>query len=330
RRALELCAQAVCVRPRMARYVEVSAQVFAVFHEYTPLVQGLSLDEAYLDVTGSRLLKGDAVAIARNIKQRILATTGLTASVGVAPNRLVAKIASDLQKPDGLTIVTADRIHEVLDPLPVRRLPGLGRKKGEQVAAAGITTLGALRRADERALRPLFGKHWEEWRDRAAGIDDREVVPEHDEKSVGNERTFDTDLADPADMRAALAALADKVAARLRDKGLQASCIAIKIRRHDFQTFTRQVTLATPTAESRVIATQALTLLDTWLTAARRPRLRLLGVSTSGFSAPAQPDLFTDAGRVQNERLDAALDAIRGRYDTTAVSRASGLRRDRR
>jgi DNA polymerase-4 len=330
RRALELCPQAVCVRPRMARYAEVSAQVFAVFHEYTPLVQGLSLDEAYLDVTGSRLLKGDAEAIARDIKRRILATTGLTASVGVAPNRLIAKIASDLQKPDGLAVVTVDRVHEVLDPLPVRRLPGLGRKKGEEVAAAGIATLGALRRADERRLRPLFGKRWEEWRDRAAGIDDREVVPEHDEKSVGNERTFDADLTDPADMRAALAALADKVAARLRDKGLQASCIAIKVRRHDFRTFTRQVTLATPTAESRVVAERALTLFDTWLAAARHPRLRLLGVSTSGFSVPAQPDLFTDEGRMQNERLDAALDAIRGRYGTTAVSRASGLRRDRR
>lgn len=330
RRALELCPQAVCVRPRMARYAEVSAQVFAVFLECTPLVQGLSLDEAYLDVTGSRLLKGDAVAIARGIKRRILEVTGLTASVGVAPNRLVAKIASDLQKPDGLTVVTAARIHEVLDPLPVRRLPGLGRKKGEEVAAAGIATLGMLRRADERVLRPLFGKHWEEWRDRAAGIDDREVVPDRDEKSVGNERTFDADLADPADMRAALAALADKVAARLRDKGLQASCIAIKVRRHDFRTFTRQVTLATPTAESRVIAAQALTLLDTWLAAAPRPRLRLLGVSTSGFSVPAQPDLFTDAGRAQNERLDAALDAIRGRYGAAAVSRASGLGRTRR
>ncbi len=330
RRALELCPQAVCVRPRMARYAEVSAQVFAVFHEHTPLVQGLSLDEAYLDVTGSRLLKGDAVAIARDIKRRILEVTGLTASVGVAPNKLVAKIASDLQKPDGLTVVTADRIHAVLDPLPVRRLPGLGRKKGEEVAAAGITTLGALRHADERMLRPLFGAHWAEWRERAAGIDDREVVPEHDEKSVGNERTFDEDLTDIADMRAELAALADKVAARLRTKDLQASCIAIKVRRHDFRTFTRQVTLATPTSETRVIAEQALALLGTWLATARRARVRLLGVSTSGFAAPAQPDLFTDAGRVQNERLDAALDAIRGRYGSAAVSRASGLRRDRR
>lgn len=330
RRALELCPQAVCVRPRMRRYAEVSAQVFAVFHEHTPLVEGLSLDEAYLDVTGSRLLKGDAVDIAHAIKQRILATTGLSASVGVAPNKLVAKIASDLQKPDGLTVVTADRIHAVLDPLPVRRIPGLGRKKGDEVAAAGITTIGALRRADERALRPLFGKHWEGWRDRAAGIDDRPVIPEHDEKSVGNERTFDADLADPAHMRAELAALADKVAARLRDKGLQASCIAIKVRRHDFRTFSRQLTLATPTCETRVIAEQALSLLEAWLASARRARVRLLGVSTSGFTTPAQSELFEDAARVKDGRLDAALDAIRGRYGAAAVSRASGLSRTRR
>ncbi|NBX40337.1 MAG: DNA polymerase IV, partial [Gammaproteobacteria bacterium] len=122
RRALQLCPHAVCVLPRMARYAEVSAQVFAVFHEFTPLVQGLSLDEAYLDVTASRALKGDAVTIAREIKRRIRERTGLAASVGIAPNKLVAKIASDLEKPDGLTVVTEDRIHAVLDPLPVKRL----------------------------------------------------------------------------------------------------------------------------------------------------------------------------------------------------------------
>ena len=156
------------------------------------------------------------------------------------------------------------------------------------------------------------------------------VIPERDEKSVGNERTFDTDLADPADMRAELSALADKVAARLRDKGLQAACISIKLRRQDFRTFTRQVTLATPTAESRVIAAQALALLDAWLATARAPRLRLLGVSTSGFTTEAQPDLFEDPVREKDGRLDAALDAIRGRYGAAAVSRASGLGRTRR
>src|ERR1700744_1991338 len=147
--ALRLCPHAICVQPRMARYKEVSSQVFAIFHEVTPLVQGLSLDEAFLDVTDSVALLGDAVSIARRIKQRILQETRLTASVGVATNKLVAKIASDLAKPDGLTVVEPERIHEVLDPLPIRRLPGLGQKTGAKVEARGIQTFAQLRAAPD-------------------------------------------------------------------------------------------------------------------------------------------------------------------------------------
>jgi len=329
RRALALCPAAVCVRPRMARYAEVSAQVFAIFRRYTPLVQGLSLDEAYLDVTDSRLLKGDGVQIAKEIKQAIRDELQLTASVGVATNKLVAKIASDLDKPDGLTVVTTERIQPILDPLPVKRLPGLGRKKGEEVAAAGLRTLGELRLADEQRLRPLFGKHWLEWRERAAGIDDREVVPEHDDKSVSNERTFDEDLRDPALMHAELAALADKVAARLRAKNLRADCIGIKVRTSDFRTLTRQLTVSTPTDESRVIAERARHLLEDWLNGIDRPRVRLLGVSTSQFHESAQQDLFAEPERVRNEKLDETLDKIRGKFGGAALAPASLLKRRR-
>lgn len=329
RRALALCPEAVCVRPRMARYAEVSEQVFAIFYEFTPLVEGLSLDEAYLDVTGSRALKGDPIHIAQSIKRRILESTSLTASVGVAFNKLVAKIASDLQKPDGLTVVVPDRVHEILDPLPVKRLPGLGRKLGEKVAAAGITTLGDLRRADATRLEPLFGKHWQNWRERATGIDDREVEPDHDEKSVSNEYTFGEDLRDVGAMKTELSALADKVAARLRAKDLKAACIGIKIRLHDFTTLTRQCTLATPTCESRVIAERAIALFGSWLATQPHPRIRLLGVSSSEFSNEVQSDLFAEPDRQQNEKLDATLDAIREKFGGTAVARASLLKRDR-
>ena len=237
-RALQLCPDAVCVRPRMARYAEVSRQVFSVFHEFTPLVQGLSLDEAFLDVTHSQALKGDPVSIARQIKARIRELTGLTASVGVASNKLVAKIASDLDKPDGLTIVPIDRIHAVLDPLPVSRLPGLGRKKGEQVAAAGLRTLGELRRADDARLWPLFGRDSPRMRDRAGGIDERPVQADWDEKSVSAEETFRDDIGDPARLRSELVRLADKASARLRSKQLTAACVSIKVRQHDFATHT--------------------------------------------------------------------------------------------
>ncbi len=329
RRALALCPDAVCVRPRMSRYAEVSEQVFSVFNEFTPLVEGLSLDEAYLDVTGSRALKGDAVRIAQDIKRRIHEVTSLTASVGVASNKLVAKIASDLHKPDGLTIVDKDRIHDVLDPLPVHRLPGLGRKLGERVFASGLATLGELRHADEERLRALFGKHWQSWRARASGIDDREVEPDHDEKSVSNERTFGEDLRDIDLMKTELSALADKVAARLRAKDLKAACLGIKIRSHDFTTVTRQCTLTTPTCESRVIAERALALFDGWVATQPRPRIRLLGVSSSEFYGEVQSDLFAEPERQQNEKLDATLDAIREKFGGAAVGRASLLKRDR-
>lgn len=333
-RALALCPHAVCVRPRMARYKEVSRQIFAVFHEFTPLVQGLSLDEAYLDVTASRALLGDGVTIARSIKARIRERTGVTASVGVAPNRLVAKIASDLDKPDGLTVVTPERVLEVLDPLPVRRLPGLGRKKGEQVVAAGLATLGELRRASDAKLWALFGRDARRMRDRASGIDDRPVLADWEDKSVSVEETFDTDIADPARLGAELLQLSDKMAARLRAKGLVAGCVTIKIREHDFSTCTRQKAFAPYSSDSRVLARLASQLLRRWLEQNPGARLRLLGVGASdlllgGDAAGTQADLFSfDAGASSTTAppLDAALDRIREKFGTLAVTRGSGLR----
>src|SRR5688500_3957514 len=202
REALRRCPHAICVKPRMAVYRHVSHQVFAIFHEYTPVVEGLSLDEAFLDVTASLALKGDAVSIARGIKQKILAATQLTASVGVAGNKLVAKIGSDLNKPDGLTVIDAGNLHAVLDPLSVRRLPGLGRKLGERVEAAGLLTFAQLRTAPDAVLWPIFGRDSQRMRERAAGIDDRPVMSEWDEKSISAEETFFSDLADHGKMQA--------------------------------------------------------------------------------------------------------------------------------
>jgi DNA polymerase-4 len=322
----------------MARYQQVSRQVFAVFHEFTPLVQGLSLDEAYLDVTHSQALLGDPVSIARRIKALIRERTGLTASVGVAPNRLVAKIASDLDKPDGLTIVTAARIHDVLDPLPIKRLPGLGRKKGEQVVAAGIATLGALRRASDARLWPLFGRDAPRIRDRAAGIDERPVVADWDEKSISAEETFHDDVADAAKLQAELAQLADRATTRLRRKQLVAACVQVKIRRHDFQTFTRQRRVAPASNDSRTIAAIAAQLLDRWLGEHPGAKLRLLGVGVSELAPAEQLDLFAGppspqelaapaAAAATSSALDSAVDRIREKFGGAALTRASGLRK---
>src|SRR5688500_9725104 len=220
REALRRCPHAICVKPRMSVYREVSHQVFAIFHEYTPVVEGLSLDEAFLDVTASLALKGDAVSIARHIKDGIRAATQLGASVGVAPNKLVAKIGSDLNKPDGLTFIDANNMRAVLDPLSVRRLPGLGRKLGARVEGVGLTTLGQLRVATDAVLWPISGRVSQRMRERAAGIDDLPVMSEWYEKSISAEEPFFTDIADSARMQAEVAQLADRAGSRMRAQNL--------------------------------------------------------------------------------------------------------------
>jgi DNA polymerase-4 len=314
REALRRCPDAVCVPPRMSHYSAVSREIFAVFHEFTPLVEGLSLDEAFLDVTASIAALGPPEHIAREIKRRIRSRTELTASVGVAPNKLVAKIASDLRKPDGLVIVRPGEITALLDPLPVRRLFGLGAKTAPKVEALGIHTLGELRAAPASRLRPVFGRYTERVQQRAAGIDDRPVVPDVDEKQISAEETFATDIGDRAKLQAELARLADKACARLRARGLLASCVTVKIRRKDFTTYTRQKHFEPPTQETRVIAGLASGLLETWLRSQPRAALRLIGVGVSELGPQVQADLFAAPESSRNRQLDAAVDEIRRRF----------------
>ncbi|MGA7538367.1 MAG: DNA polymerase IV [Steroidobacteraceae bacterium] len=328
--ALRLCPHAVCIAPRMQRYREMSSLVFGVFHEITPLVQGLSLDEAYLDVTDSQALLGEPAAIARRIKDNVRARTGLTASVGAATNKLVAKIASDLEKPDGLTVVPQSRIREVLDPLSVRRLPGLGRKLGERVEAAGLRTLGELRAASDAALWPLFGRDTPRMRERAAGIDDRPVQPDLEEKSLSAEDTFAQDLADPRMLDAELCRLAELAGERLRARELMAGRVGVKIRRHDFATFTRQRAIAPPTQDGRTLRNVARELLSRWLAEHSGAKLRLLGVVLTDLSPASQLGLF-DAGRqaraesARDPRLDGALDEVRARFGKAALRRGNTI-----
>jgi DNA polymerase-4 len=330
REALRRCPHAICVKPRMSVYRDVSHQVFAVFHEYTPIVEGLSLDEAFLDVTASLALKGDAVTIARSIKDRIRATTQLAASVGVAPNKLVAKIASDLEKPDGLTVITHDNMHARLDPLSVRRLPGLGRKLGERVEAAGLATLGQMRAAPDAVLWPIFGRDSQRMRERASGIDERPVMSEWDEKSISAEETFFSDLADHARMRSEVLRLADRAGTRMRAQNLASGCVAVKIRRADFTTFTRQKRFEPSTTDSRTIAKIAAELLDAWLAEQPRSKVRLLGVGVNHLHAADQMDLFAapaapGSGGTNANALDTAVDLIRERFGNLAVRRGSAL-----
>ena len=330
REALRRCPHAICVKPRMSVYRDVSHQVFAIFHDYTPIVEGLSLDEAFLDVTASLALKGDAVSIARGIKDQIRAATQLGASVGVAPNKLVAKIASDLEKPDGLTVVHEGNMRAVLDPLTVRRLPGLGRKLGERVEAAGLATLGELRVAPDAVLWPIFGRDSQRMRERASGIDERPVMSEWDEKSISAEETFFSDLADHGKMQAEVLRLADRAGQRMRAQNLATGCVQVKIRRADFTTFTRQKRFEPATTDSRTIAKIAAELLAAWLGEQPRARVRLLGVGVNHLHAADQMDLFaapaaTAAGAPGATALDATVDLIRERFGNFAVRRGSAL-----
>jgi DNA polymerase IV len=326
REALKRCPHAICVAPRMARYKEVSAQVFAIFHEFTPLVEGLSLDEAFLDVTGSERLFGEPAVIGAEIRRRIRAVTELTASVGIAPNKSLAKIASDLNKPDGLFCIGPHNLHEVLERLAVERLFGVGAKTLPAVQACGLKTFGDVVRAGDEQLWRAFGKHGKAMQARAAGLDERPVVPDREEKSISAEETFDKDIRDAAVLERRLTALADRAAARLRAAGLCAGRVTVKIRRADFTTYTRQCTLEPPTQDTAAVCAGAQRLLRTWLAGRGNVALRLLGVGTSDLSAVRQPDLFA-AGSARVSRLDSAIDGIRDRFGAQVLTRASLLPR---
>jgi DNA polymerase-4 len=323
--ALRRCPVAICIPPRMARYQEVSVQVFEIFHEFTPLVEGLSLDEAFLDVTASLRLKGDGVVIATEVRRRIREVTGLTASVGIGPNKLLAKIASDLNKPDGLCRIGSDDVHAILDPLPVQKLFGVGQKSLSGVRAAGIQTFGDLRRADDATLWRAFGRHGRAMRDRAAGIDDRSVEPNREEKSISAEETFAVDIRDAAELERQLTRLADRTAARLRAHALAAGLVTIKVRRGDFTTYTRQRPVLPPTQETAVVCGVARGLLKDWLRKQPDAAVRLLGVGVGDLQTQRQADLFT--GVPQESRLDATVDGIRERFGKSLLTRASLLPR---
>jgi DNA polymerase IV len=328
REALRRCPEAIVVQPRMARYKEVSGQVFAIFHEFTPLVEGLSLDEAFLDVTASRQLLGGAEAIGAEIRRRIAAETGLTASVGIAPNKLLAKIASDLNKPDGMCCIHAGNLREVLDPLPIGKLFGVGQKTLPTVLAAGIHTFGDARMAGEEVLWHAFGKHGKAMRDRASGLDDRPVEPDREEKSISAEETFDIDIRAATELKAQLVQLADRTASRLRAHNLLAGRVCVKIRRGDFTTYTRQRVLEPATQETAVVSATAGALLDAWLASQPRAAVRLLGVGVSDLQSQRQSDLFAAGGMpAAGSRLDSAVDGIRDRFGAGLLTRASQLPR---
>jgi DNA polymerase-4 len=325
--ARRLCPQAICLPPRMQYYAEVSKQIHEIFQRFTPIIEPLSLDEAFLDVRGSEQLFGSSAAIGRRIKADIRQQLRLVASVGVAPVKFVAKIASDLQKPDGFVVVDAKRVQEFLDPLPVSRLWGVGRVAGEVFRKLGIRTIGQLRKLPAVVLVDHFGQSGEHlWR-LAHGLDERQVVPDHQTKSISTETTFAADIQDLEILRAWLIELTDQVASRLRRQGVRGRTVQLKIRFADFKTITRSETLPAPTNTTYEIAEAARQILDTRLPADHLD-VRLLGVEVSGFehSDQSQRLLFDQSEHQKQKQLDAAIDQITDRFGKATLRRASGLR----
>jgi len=324
RTALARCPGAILMPPRMARYKEISARVFEIFHELTPLVEGLSLDEAFLDVTASTRLLGNPEKIAAEVRRRIREDTGLTASVGVANNKLVAKIASDLHKPDGLCRIGADELGAVLDPLPIERLWGIGPKSLPAVTACGILCFRDLRTARDETLWRLFGRHAKKMRDLASGIDDRPVCAQRDEKWISAECTFDEDICDERALHLELSRLVDRTAARLRAAGLATALLGVKVRRADFSTLSRRRAFSPPTQDTAVLQRLAAEIFDAWRKTHRGAAVRLLGAAAGNLQRDGQRDLFAAAAS-REATLDAAVDDVRRRFGHAGLMRASSL-----
>jgi DNA polymerase-4 len=280
-RAVRLCPELVIVRPDFSRYKAASDKVFAIFREVTPLVEPLSLDEAYLDVTENAWGLPLGVEVARRLKSRIREETNLTASAGVAPNKFLAKIASGWRKPDGLTVIAPERVEAFLQGLPVEALWGVGPKTGDRLRRAGIVRLIDVRSADPEILRSVVGSWAEGLRRMSLGEDDRPVEPHHERKSVGCEETFARDLTDTERMRREIEALAERVADYLARKSLRARTVTLKLRYGNFETITRSHTQDPPTRAGEELSRRAVALLDRTEAASRS--VRLLGVSVHGL-----------------------------------------------
>jgi DNA polymerase-4 len=326
-RAKKLCPNGVFIEPRMSRYVEVSAKIRSIFHEYTPLVEPISLDEAFLDLTGSQRLFGPAVGIGRTIKRRIREEIGLVASVGVAPNKFLAKLASDLEKPDGFVVITGEEAEERLAPLPVSHLWGVGRETQKLLAKLGIRKIRDITARPLDELEACLGVHARRFKRLARGIDDRPVVADWEARSISNERTFAEDIGDAGELRDIVDALSERVAKRLRKSGLLAQTVQIKARYPDFTTVTRAVTLPEPTEQTRTIRDTARDLLENRLDRKGKP-LRLLGVGVSNFVHPGREvgELFVDDSREKGARVDHLVDELQERFGSDSIHRGARRR----
>ena len=330
--ALRLCRDLVFVKPRMDHYAIVSKQIREIFFQFTSLVEPVAFDEAFLDVSGCERLFGDAVSIAKQIKEKIKTETGLVASAGVAPNKFLAKVASDLEKPDGLTVVDPNRVQEFLDPLPIKRVWGIGKVTEKKFLLKGVRSVGDLRALTERSMRSEFGINSQHFWNLARGIDSRSVVPDRHAKSISHETTFAHDIHDVEMLRAWILELSDQVARRLRRYDILGRTVNLKIRYSDFRTLSRSSSLRQPSNLSGELSEVAAEVLIRALSpggeSTVRSGIRLLGMGVSNLSHPVEKQqqlLFDGEEKAKQHRVDQASDDIKDKFGVHAVRRASSL-----
>lgn len=323
-KAYRLCPHAVFLPVQSDRYVSVSREIMKIFHRYTPQVEAVSLDEAFLDMTGLTRLFGKAEDIGRRIKEEIRDLQHLTASVGVGPNKVLAKIASDLEKPDGFVVVSPEKIREFLNPLPVRRIWGVGRKMEEELIRLHVHTIGDLARFTQKDMKTMFGRNGESLWKLARGIDENPVIGNREAKSISNETTYEKDQDDESVLLNTLLWLAEKVSFRMRSRGVKGKTLVLKIRTDDFSTMTRNRTLQQPTDSGEIIYQAAIKLL---LKISLNRPVRLLGIGMTHLSGgdEVQTNLFQD-GRQDN--VTRAVDRLRHKYGEEIIRKGGVSNKD--
>ena len=320
--AIRLCPEIVVLPVRMERYVEISNEIHEIFARYTPQIEPISIDEAFLDVTGSMQLFGSAEKIGRQIKQQIKKELGLTASVGIAPNKFLAKLASDLRKPNGFVVITEANKQEILDPLDISRIWGIGKVTEKALNSIGIKTIGQLKKADPAKLENILGNTTAHILSLARGTDHREVESTQVSKSMSSEETFPKDIKDKNTLLDVLLNQVNEVAQRLREEKLQAKTITLKLRYGDFRTITRSNTLQKATNTTATLWKEAKEVFLKWHKESSGA-LRLLGFGTSGLVSEngGQGELFIDAEDQKQRKVDEVFDQIKKKYGDNAVRR---------
>jgi len=316
--ATRLCPQAIFIEGNFHKYREVSQKFMAILADFSPFLEALGIDEAYLDATGFESLHSSIRQMALKIKQRIKEELGICASVGIASSKVVAKIASDLSKPDGLLEVPPGEEHSFLRPLPIAKMPGIGKKSERVLKGLGVNTIGQLANMPLNMLKSHFGTYGKLIHDHANGIGDDKVEPPTAAKSISRETTFDKDTRDTTFLKATLRYLSERVGGDLRQKGKPARCVTLKLRYADFTTINRQQTLKQPSDTDQTIFDTGLKLLKKELTQEKQ-LVRLIGIGVSNLAeAGRQPDML-DTSAQRREKLNAAIDHIRKKYGFTAI-----------